>query len=148
MDWANYYKREDDSKNVEGPHRCVITAAEETESNEKKNPMVVVSVKPSGADFSVKCFFVYGDYFNRNITRFLDAFPNIRDQVDNKKWDFVKWVGEEGAAFFEKDGKYTKVKYFLSPERAKDLPPFEGSKPEKLEVSNEFTDINEDDLPF
>ena len=46
------------------------------------------------------------------------------------------------------DGKYTKVKYFLSPERAKDLPPFEGSKPEKLEVSNEFTDINEDDLPF
>lgn len=145
-DWANTYKREEGhaSKKVQGLLRCVITAAEEQRSKAGKD-MIVVSVKPSGAEFSVKSYIVKNDRFNRNMTTFFDSFPEIKDGDFN----FVSWIGAEGAARFDLDENgYTKVKWFIEADRAKDLPPFEGSKPEKIEVSNEFSDINEDDLPF
>lgn len=146
-DWASYYKHEEhqSSKKVTGLLRCVITAAEEKTSKTGKE-MIVVSVKPSGAEFSVKHFIVKNDYFNRNMTSFFEAFP----EIEEGNFDFIKWVGCEGAANFTLDENgYTKVKWFLSPDQAKDLPPFEGSKPEKLEVSDiSFKDVDTDDLPF
>ena len=145
-DWANYYKREENksSKKVQGQLRCVITSAEEVKSKTGKD-MIVVSVKPSGAEFSVKHYIVKNEYFNRNMTVFFDSFPAINDG----DFEFLHWVGCEGAAnFVEDENGYTKIRWFIEASRAKDLPPFEGTKPEKIEVNNDFSDINEDDLPF
>lgn len=146
MSWADTYKREEShAKKVQGNLRCVITAVEEQISKTSGNAMIVVSVKPSGAEFSVKHYIVKNEYFCRNMTSFFDSFPEIEDG----DFEFLHWVGCEGAAKFVLDeNDYTKIRWFIEADRAKDLPPFEGSKPEKLEVSNEFTDINEDDLPF
>lgn len=149
MNWADSYKREEGhaSKNVEGNLRCVITAVEEQKSKTGKD-MIVVSVQPSGAEFSVKHYIVKNDYFNRNMTVFFDSFPEIQDG----DFEFLHWIGCEGAAkfFIEEvgDKKYTKIRWFIEAPKAKDLPPFEGTKPDKIEVNNDFSDINEDDLPF
>lgn len=147
MNWADSYKREEGkaSKKVTGLLRCVITGAEEQKSKTSGKDMIVVSVKPSGAEFSVKYYIVKNDKFCRNMTIFFDSFPEIQDG----DFEFLHWVGCEGAAnFVEDENGYTKIRWFIEAPKAKDLPPFEGSKPEKIEVNNDFSDINEDDLPF
>ena len=147
MNWADSYKREEGkaSKKVTGLLRCVITGAEEQKSKTSGKDMIVVSVKPSGAEFSVKYYIVKNDKFCRNMTIFFDSVPEIQDG----DFEFLHWVGCEGAAnFVEDENGYTKIRWFIEAPKAKDLPPFEGSKPEKIEVSNDFSDINEDDLPF
>lgn len=148
-DWANYYKREENksSKKVQGLLRCVITAAEEQRSKSSGKDMIVVSVKPSGAEFSVKHYIVKNEHFNRNMTTFFDSFPSIKDGDFN----FIKWIGAEGAANFTLDENgYTKIRWFIEADRQADLPPFEGSKPEKQDVGSldDFKDVNDDDLPF
>lgn len=148
--WANFYKREEreSSKKVQGQLRCVITSAEEAKSKTGKD-MIVVSVKPSGAEFSVKHYIVKNEYFNRNMTVFFDSFPAI----DDGDFNFAKWIGAEGAANFtlEKDpatGKeYSKIKWFIEADKQTDLPPFEGTIPEGV-TDLDFHDVNEDDLPF
>ena len=147
MNWADSYKREEGkaSKKVTGLLRCVITGAEEQKSKTSGKDMIVVSVKPSGAEFSVKYYIVKNDNFCRNMTIFFDSFPEIQDG----DFEFLHWVGCEGAAnFVEDENGYTKIRWFIEAPKAKDLPPFEGTKPEKIEVNNDFSDINEDDLPF
>ena len=79
------------------------------------------------------------------MTQFFDAFPEIPFGEQN----MLAWVGAEGAAMFkEGNNGYTEVSYFLSPERAADLPPFEGEKPERQTITS--LDDGEDDgeLPF
>ena len=147
MNWADSYKREEGkaSKKVTGLLRCVITGAEEQKSKTSGKDMIVVSVKPSGAEFSVKYYIVKNDKFCRNMTIFFDSFPEIQDG----DFEFLHWVGCEGAAnFVEDENGYTKIRWFIEAPKAKDLPPFEGTKPDKIEVNNDFSDINEDDLPF
>ena len=147
MNWADSYKREEGkaSKKVTGLLRCVITGAEEQKSKTSGKDMIVVSVKPSGAEFSVKYYIVKNDNFCRNMTIFFDSFPEIQDG----DFEFLHWVGCEGAAnFVEDENGYTKIRWFIEAPKAKDLPPFEGTKPDKIEVNNDFSDINEDDLPF
>lgn len=147
MNWD--YKRETQEREsaVVGKHRVVITDVEETVTgaNSKKpgTPMIVVKVRPSGRRFSVVYRIVKNDWFNRNMTQFFDAFPEIGEQ-----FDFITWIGCEGAAMFKEDERgYTQVAYFLSPERAQDLPPFEGEKPEKQTITN-LDPEDEDELPF
>lgn len=147
MNWADSYKREEGkaSKKVTGLLRCVITGAEEQKSKTSGKDMIVVSVKPSGAEFSVKYYIVKNEKFCRNMTIFFDSFPEIQDG----DFEFLHWVGCEGAAnFVEDENGYTKIRWFIEAPKAKDLPPFEGTKPDKIEVNNDFSDINEDDLPF
>ena len=147
MNWADSYKREEGkaSKKVTGLLRCVITGAEEQKSKTSGKDMIVVSVKPSGAEFSVKYYIVKNDKFCRNMTIFFDSFPEIQDG----DFEFLHWVGCEGAAnFVEDENGYTKIRWFIEAPKAKDLPPFEGTKPDKIEVNDAFSDINEDDLPF
>ena len=145
MDWANYYKREENksSKKVQGQLRCVITSAEDAKSKTGKD-MIVVSVKPSGAEFSVKHYIVKNEYFNRNMTSFFDSFPAI----DDGDFNFAKWIGAVGAANFTLDENgYTKIKWFIEADKQADLPPFEGTMPEGV-TDLDFHDVNEDDLPF
>lgn len=134
---------------IKGKLRCVITEVEETESK-NGNPMIVVTVKPSGASFTVKNYIVKGQYFNDNMSRFFDAFPEIKQG----NFHFIEWVGCEGAAEFGEDDRgYTKIKWFLNPKQAEKLPAFVGDKPERQKVTSigELTEASDDEdgeLPF
>ena len=141
-DWG--YTRE--SNALEGKYRCVIVDVEETTSKSSGLPMIVVTVRPSGTKFKIKTYFPKNDSFNRNMTKFFDSFPKIGEG----NFNFVEWIGAEGAANFgEDDQGYTKVKSFLSPRQAEGLPPFEGDKPEKQTVSQLTEDPGDDeDLPW
>lgn len=145
--WDDYRReeREPEAK-VTGKQRCVITAVEEAVSKSSGKPMIVITVRPSGCRFTVRNWLVKNDSFNLNATAFFDAFPEIGDG----NFNFIEWVGAEGAAMFgEDENGYLKVKYWLSPERAANLPPFEGDKPERQMVTSLEDDTEDDsDLPF
>ncbi len=148
--WDSYQREEQERESaVVGKHRVVITEAGEavTGPNSKNpgTPMIVIKLRPSGRHFTVTHRIVKNDYFNRNMTQFFDAFPEITEGDFN----FIGWVGAEGAAMFKEDSNgYTQVSYFLSPERAADLPAFEGQKPERQSVTTLDEPEDEDELPF
>ena len=147
--WDDYQREErEESAKVTGRLRCVITDVEETESKTSGLPMIIVSVRPSGTVFKVKSYIVKNEHFNRNMTQFFDAFSEIPDGC----FDFLTWIGCEGAAMFDLDDRgYMKVKYWIDAVRAEILPPFEGEKPEKMEITklDDAEDSDESDgLPF
>ena len=147
--WDDYQREErDESAKVTGRLRCVIVDVEETESKTSGLPMIIVSVRPSGTVFKVKSYIVKNEHFNRNMTQFFDAFPEIPDG----NFNFIEWIGCEGAAMFDLDDRgYMKVKYWIDAVRAEILPPYEGEKPEKQTVTKltETEDSDESDgLPF
>ena len=149
--WTDFQREEQERESaVTGKHRVVITDVTEgvTGANSKNpgTPMILIKVRPSGRHFSVTYRAVKNDYFNRNMTQFFDAFP----EIEFGDFTFLKWIGAEGAAMFKQDDRgYTQVAYFLSPERAADLPAFEGEKPPKQTVTSlEDTTEDDGDLPF
>ena len=146
-DWSDYKReeREPESK-VTGKQRCVITAVEEGVSKSSGKPMIIVTVRPSGCRFTVRQYIVKNEYFNRNMTSFFDAFPEIEDGDFN----FLAWVGCEGGAMFGEDERgYLTIKYWLSPEKTDELPPFEGEKPERQTFTSLDDEAEDDDeLPF
>ena len=141
------YTRDESRPDIKtGVQRCVIVGAEESVSKKTGNPMIVVTVKPSGSTAKVKTYLVHNEFFNRNCTQFFDAFPEIEDG----NFDLLSWVGALGAANFGTDENgYLKVKWFVAPDKAKDLPDFVGDKPEKQTVTSLDDDGEvEDELPF
>ena len=149
MSWG-YEREEYQNEALKGNYRCVITDVEEgvTGPNSKVpgTPMITITVKPSGTSFKVKHRIVQNDYFNRNMTAFFDAFPDIEEG----NFTFVEWIGCEGAAKFGEDQKgYTELVRFITPDKAADLPPFVGEKPERQTVSKITEDEDPDDeLPW
>lgn len=146
-DWSDYQREErEEQAKVTGKLRCVIVDVEETESKTSGLPMIVVSVRPSGTRFSVKSYIVKNDYFNRNMTQFFDAFPEIGDG----NFSFLEWIGAMGAAMFDLDERgFLKVKYWISADRANLLPEFDGEKPEKQTVTSlEEVSDPDDGMPF
>ena len=145
--WDDYQREErEESAKVTGRLRCVIVDVEETESKTSGLPMIIVSVRPSGTVFKVKSYIVKNEHFNRNMTQFFDAFSEIPDGC----FDFLTWIGCEGAAMFDLDDRgYMKVKYWIDAVRAESLPPYEGEKPEKQTVTTLTDDADPDDeMPF
>ena len=144
MDW-NYQREDTRSDALKGKYRCVIVDVEETTSKTSGLPMIVVTVRPSGTKFKVKTYIVKNDKFNKNMTQFYDSFPEIPEGTFN----FVEWVGCEGAAEFGEDEQgYTRLKWFISASKAVGLPAFEGEKPER-QVVTKIDEIDDDDeLPF
>ena len=145
--WDDYQREErEESAKVTGRLRCVIVDVEETESKTSGLPMIIVSVRPSGTVFKVKSYIVKNEHFNRNMTQFFDAFPEIGDG----NFNFIEWIGCEGAAMFDLDDRnYLKVKYWIDAVRAEILPPYEGEKPEKRTVTTLTDDADPDDeMPF
>lgn len=142
------FQREDreESAKVTGRLRCVITDVEETTSKASGLPMIVVSVRPSGTTFKVKTYLVKNDHFNRNATAFFDAFP----EITFGDFNFLSWVGAEGAAMFDLDDKgYLKVRYWIDAVKAADIPAFVGDKPERQSITTLDDDGDLDgDLPF
>lgn len=145
MSFFDGYKREERSRLTPGDYRVAITEVEETVSR-SGNPMLVVTVQPNGSEIHIKHYLVKNEYFNRNLTDLLDSFGL------GENFDTLTWVGAVGAAkLVEDENGYLKVRYFLSPERAEKLPPWQGKKPERQEVSSlgdGFDALDEDDLPF
>ena len=146
--WSNYQREErEEVAKVTGKLRCQIVDVEEGVSK-SGNDMIIVTVRPSGSTAKVKHWIVQGEYFNRNMTQFFDAFPEITDGDFN----FISWVGAMGAAnFVLDDNDYLKVKYFINADKAEKLPPFEGEKIERQTVTNFASEEDGDDfdeLPF
>ena len=145
MSFFDGYKREERSRLTPGDYRVAITNVEETTSR-NGNPMLVVTVQPDGSEIHIKHYLVKNEYFNRNLTDLLDSFGL------GENFDTLTWVGTVGAArLVEDENGYLEVRYFLSPERAEKLPPWQGKEPERQEVSSlgdGFEMLDDDDLPF
>lgn len=145
MSFFDGYRREERAHLTPGDYRVAITDVEETTSR-NGNPMLVVTVQPNGSEIHIKHYLVKNEYFNRNLTDLLDSFGL------GENFDTLTWVGAVGAArLVEDENGYLKVRYFLTPERAEKLPPWQGREPERQEVSSlgdGFEELDEDDLPF
>lgn len=144
-DWS----REEAPRLEPGDYRVEITAVEETESK-AGNPMIVVTVRPNGSNINIKHYIVKNQYFNRNMTDFFDSF-----NIDEGDFNFPTWVGAIGAAkLAEDENGYLKVRWFISESKAKKLPPWQGTMPERQTITtiggSGFVDIDpaEDELPF
>ena len=141
MDWG--YQRE--TAEVKGKRRCVIVDVEEAVSKSSGLPMIVVTVKPSGYNAKLKSYIVKNDKFNKNMTDFFDAV----DGVDDGDFNFLSWIGcEIGADIGLDDNGFWKVKWWLSRSKLANLPPFEGDKPPKQEITTIEDPESEDDLPW
>lgn len=144
--WSDYKPEEGGSRLEAGDYRCVVTDVEDTVSK-AGNPMIVVTVMPNGSTIKIKHYMVKNKYFNRNITEFFDSFG-----IERGDFNMPGWVGAVGAAKFVKDeNDYLKVRWFLKPGQAKDLPEWVGPKPERQTVTDldDFSIVDgEDDLPF
>ena len=66
------YTREESSNAGAGDHRFAVISAEEKTSKTGKQ-MVVITLKPNGATFTVNDYIVEGEYFNRKMTQFFDS---------------------------------------------------------------------------
>ena len=122
MSLLSNYQREERTV-IEGPLRCKIIEAKEGISK-AGNPMIVVTVRPSGVQQVVNHYFVCNDYFNRNMTELFDAFPTI-----GIRQELEKWSGAIGAAMFSTDEHgYIHVDYWIQSELAMLLPPYEESE--------------------
>ena len=137
------YQREERPHLTPGDYRVEIVSVEEKESK-AGNPMLVIGVRPNGSKIIIYHYIVKNKWFNRNMTDFFDSF-----NIDDGDFTLPTWVGAVGAARLKEDDKgYLKVQYFLSPERAEKLPPWEGPLPERQELV-QLKELEDDgDLPW
>ena len=138
------FQRENETR-IEGRQRCVVVNAEEGKSK-AGNDMIIISIRPSGCKFTVKDYIVKNDSFNRRMTAFFDAFP----EITFGDFNLITWVGAEGAVnLAEDESGYLKVKGYVDPVKAANLPPFEGEKPPRQTLTSlEDESEDEGDLPF
>lgn len=138
------FQRENETR-IEGRQRCVIVNAEEGKSK-SGNDMIIVTIRPSGCKFTVKDFIVKNDSFNRRMTAFFDAFP----EITFGDFNFFAWIGAEGAVNLAEDDRgYLKVKGYVDPVKAANLPPFEGDKPARQTLTSlEDETADDDEMPF
>ena len=137
------YRREESARLEPGDYRVAITEVEETVSK-SGNPMLVVTVRPSGSDIRIKHYIVKNDYFNRNLTSLKDSF-GIADE-DN---EILGWIGAAGAARLAEDDRgYLKARWFIHQNKQGTLPPWEGEQPNRQQVQDFEELADDDDLPF
>ena len=64
----------------------------------------------------------------------------------------MEWIGCEGAGnFVEDENGFLELKSWVFPRQAESLPPFEGEKPQRMQVTKldpEEEELEEDDLPW
>lgn len=141
--WGDY-QREERERLKAGDYRVCVTWVEEATSK-AGNDMIIVTVKPSGSEIKIKHYIVKNEYFNKNMTEFFDSFA---PEIEEGNFDFIKWIGAEGAAkLIEDENGYLKVRYFISKDKAEKLPPWEGEKPDKNEITT-LTVVDDENIPF
>lgn len=143
------YTREESNRLSPGDYRVVILDVQETTSKSSGLPMLVIMVQPNGSSAKIQNYIVKNEYFNRNMTQFFDAFP----QIQEGDFNLLGWVGCIGAARLKEDENgYLKVAWFLDQRRAEKLPPWKGELPERQTVTElgfqEVDPLDEDELPF
>lgn len=142
MGWDNY-KRTESTSLEPGKYRVVITGTEEKLSK-SGNKMLVITLRASGSRLNLKYYLVDGEWFDRNLTSIYDSF-----NIPEGDMNFISWIGASGAAELGLDENgYVKVKWFIKKKAAESLPPFEGEKPQKQEVTKLEELGDEEDLPF
>lgn len=139
------YAREESTRLSPGDYRVAIVDVQETTSKTSGNPMLVITVQANGSNIKIPNYIVRNEYFNRNMTQFFDAFP----QIQEGDFNFLGWVGCVGAARLKEDENgFLKVAWFLDSRRAEKLPPWTGPMPERQTVTD-FAEVADDsDLPF
>lgn len=144
MTFAEGYQREERSRVEPGDHRVVVTNAEETTAKTSGNPMIVIEVMPSGSTMKIKQYVVKNEYFNRNMTEFFDSFD-----IEDGDFKLLGWIGAMGAAkLAEDENGYLKVRWFIDKKKAEKLPPWQGEKPERNNITT-FQDVDDsEDLPW
>lgn len=141
-EWDDYKPEESENANI-GKHRCVLIGAEEATSKSSGLPMWVITVMPSGSKAKVKTYIVKNEHFNENMTKFFDSFD-----IERGDFNSLGWIGAMGAANFgEDENGYLKVKWFLSPKQAENLPEWQGELPERQTIS-ELPSNDDSELPF
>lgn len=143
------YTREEPTRLEAGDYRVEIVDVQEAVSKTSNNPMLVITVKPNGSNIKIQNYIVKNQYWNRNMTQFFDAFP----QIQEGDFNLLGWVGCIGAARLKEDENgYLKVAWFLDQRRAEKLPPWKGELPERQTVTElgfqEVDPLDEDELPF
>lgn len=144
-DWK--YVREESNRLSAGDYRVEIVDVQETVSKSSGLPMIVVTVRPNGSNIKIQNYMPKNEYFNRNMTQFFDAFP----QIEEGDFNLLGWIGCVGAARLKEDENgYLKVAWFINAKRAEKLPPWQGELPERQTVTtlDGFTSVEEEELPF
>lgn len=145
MSMFDDYREEEATRLQPGDYRVVIIDVEEGTSKSSGNPMLIVTVQPSGANIHIKHYIVKNQYFNRNTTELFDSFG-----INRGNGNLLEWIGAMGAAkLIEDENGYLKVKRFLPPEKQEKLPPWEGEAPQRQQVTSELNASEADgDLPW
>ncbi|MDO5445822.1 MAG: hypothetical protein Q4F31_09420 [Eubacteriales bacterium] len=126
MPWNDYSYTENQHAWRPGIYRCMILAAEQTKSNASGNPMLKITLRPSGTSSKVYAYIVGNDYFDENFSRFLDAFPQLKEQNFTKDNCF-SFRGAVGCVklVLDDNGFFKAAKYpWIPPGSVPDLPAF------------------------
>lgn len=111
-----------------GVYRCMILLAEKAVSS-KGNNMITVYFRPSETALSIRTFFVDNEYFDQDISQFMDAFPEIKD-ITTGKLEPERWRGAVGCIRLKVNTngylECANQRYLIpaTSEEAQDLPPF------------------------
>lgn len=159
MPWDNFQYNKQHFSRKPGAYRCIILAADKTTSNSSGLPMLRVQLRPSGTSANVNAYIVGNSYFDENFSRFLDAFPQLKEQKFTKDNCF-SYRGAIGCVklVLDDNGFFKVAKYpWINPEDAKELPAFKWypreddpeDPPEFLsEEFEELSGLDSSTLPF
>lgn len=132
-----------------GDYRIRIAEAEKMQSKSGKDMLKLV-FDVSGSKSKLYHYIVDGEYFNSNVSRVFDAFP----QIDKGNFNLASWVGKIGACHTKQEeyngNVNAKIHYFISAKDAEHLPAWvEPEKSESKSDGNNFVPIADDvELPF
>ena len=143
------FKRDEqtfETKIPEGEHRIRIKSAEKSVSK-TGNDMLTLQFEVSGFDATIYHYIVFlqdrPEITNRNLTRFFDSFKGIPEGDLNT----ANWIGKVGACRIKHEeyngNKNAKIDYFISADKAENLPAWK-------EPDNGFKNVptEDDPIPF
>lgn len=156
MPWSDFtYSTPKKVEREPGIYRCLIMNAEQSVSKSSGKNMLVITLRPSGTTANVRAYIVDNEYFDRNVSEFIDAFPALKDGFSINRC--FGWRGALGAVklIVDENGFFKTAKYPWVPfGRTENLPPYDwktaDGEPQEMPVYQGFTELEEDDsdLPF
>lgn len=156
MAWSDYtYKKPEYPERKPGDYRCIILSAEVGTSKTSGKKMLTINFRPSGTTSIVRAYIVDNDYFDDNFSRFLDAFPALKNNPNPE--NCFAWRGAQGAAWLKvNDSGFFEFSRWIPEEKTAKMAEFvwkaRTDEPQEMPVLQEFTEISEDeddgDIPF
>lgn len=156
MSWSNYtYKKPEYPDRKPGDYRCIILNAETGTSKTSGKNMLTIYLRPSGTAATVRAYIVDNEYFDDNMSRFLDAFPALKSNPNPD--NCFAWRGAMGAAKLKvNDNGYFEHNRWIPSDKADKLPEFvwraRDDEPQEMPVLQEFTELDggedDGDIPF